>query len=52
MTTINLSNETVNVEAHPVLVDAGSSRTTLHKLAARFWLHPGYIGRPFGSGMQ
>jgi hypothetical protein len=52
MTTINLSNQTAEVEAHPVLVDARSSRATLHKLAARFWLHPGYIGRPFGSGMQ
>jgi hypothetical protein len=43
MTTINLSNQMVNLEAQRVLVDGGSSRTTLHKLAARSWLHPGYI---------
>jgi hypothetical protein len=52
MTTNSLSNQMVNVEARPVVVDGGSSRTTLHKLALRSWLHPGYIGRPFGSGMQ
>ena len=34
MTTVNLNNQTVNVEAHPMLVDAGSSGAGLHKLAA------------------
>jgi hypothetical protein len=48
MTTVNPSHQTVKVEAHPVLVDAGSSRTTLHEPAARSWLHPGYFGGLFG----
>jgi hypothetical protein len=35
-----------------VLVDAGSPRRILHKLAVRFWLHPGYFGDLIGSVMS
>jgi Protein of unknown function (DUF2442) len=49
MTTKKPSSPDDQSPSAPVPMDAGSARTTLHKLAARFWLHPGYIGTRTGS---